>query len=330
MTSADAAFRTTPVPLRICPVPIGMGEKSLWMGSCFTSNLGLWLSSLGYPVLSNPFGVVFHPLVMEKLLTGNPEDFFPYNFERQGVWLNFLLGTPFFARDEETLCRQISEASTQCRSWLQESNWLVLTFGTAFHYRHPQAGMVGKCHKLPGSQFEKKRNSVSEISGVWTEAILKLRSQNPSLKLLFTLSPVRHSRDGMEENMVSKSILRLSIEELCTALPSVYYFPAFELMNDELRDYRFYASDLVHPSEEAIRFLRKQFEARFLKPDESELRQLGEEIQRMEQHRPQAEWTMDAGIWKKQLEEKKQLHSALLAAVHPEGCRLNQWSLPEK
>jgi hypothetical protein len=314
MTSADAAFRTTPVPLRICPEPMRIRVKSLWMGSCFTSNLGPWLSSLGYPVLSNPFGVVFNPLVMEKLLTGNPEDFFPYNFERQGVWLNFLLGTPFFARDEETLCKQISEASAECQNWLQEAGWLVLTFGTAFHYQHSAVGMVGKCHKLPGNQFIKIRNSVSEISCVWTEAILKLRSKNPSLKLLFTLSPVRHSRDGMEENMVSKSILRLAIEELCAGLPSVHYFPAFELMNDELRDYRFYASDLVHPSEDAIRFLRKQFESRFLKPEEAALRDLAEEIERMEQHRPQADWSTEALIWKKQLEEKKQLLSARLAA----------------
>lgn len=312
MKPVDSAFRCTKVPMRICPEPMQMKEQSVWMGSCFTEKLGPWLSGLRYPVLSNPFGVVYHPLVMEKLLSGNPEDFFPYNFERQKVWLNFLLGTPFFARDEQTLCGQISAAALKCREALERADWLVLTFGTAFLYHHSRLGMVGKCHKLPAGSFSKTRSTPEEIVRIWKTTIHHLRIQNPGLRVLLSLSPVRHSRDGLEENMVSKSILRLAIDSLCSELPAVYYFPAFEMMMDELRDYRFYESDLVHPSDDAVAFLRRQFSLRFLKPEEEQIRQLGEEIQRMEQHRPQADWSEEARRWRENLEDKRHRQQKLI------------------
>ena len=305
MMSAESGFRYTPVPLRVCSQSIGYADASLWMGSCFTENLSPWLKSLGYPVLSNPFGVLFHPLIMEKLLFAEADAFRKYHFEREGSWLNFLLGAPFAAASEKDLHQQIEDACAMRDKALSKCNWLILTFGTAFLYEHKQLGPAGKCHKLPPETFSRRLSSAAEISEVWKEAIGKLRLRQPDLKILFTLSPVRHTRDGLEENTVSKAILRLAIEELRNELPSVHYFPAFELMNDELRDYRFYGSDLIHPSEEAIHFLRKQFELRFLKADEKPIRRLAEEIRQMEQHRPQAGWSQETARWKESLEEKR-------------------------
>lgn len=304
--SAESAFRFTPVPLRKCPDPMGISEGSLWIGSCFTENLGPWLASLGYPVCSNPFGVVYHPLIMEKLLFAAAEDFSPYHFCREGVWHNFLLGQPFACKSEQELNEMIAIAAENCRKALENSKWLLLTFGTAFLHEHQLLGPVGKCHKQPSEYFFKKLSTVEEISTLWKKAIEKLRSIRPGLRIVLSLSPVRHSRDGMEENTLSKSLLRLAIEEICSSFPSVYYFPAFELMNDELRDYRFYAGDLVHPSLEAIDFLRHQFELRFLRAEEEELRRLAAEIIRMRQHRPLAVWSAEADRWTQVLKNKEQ------------------------
>jgi hypothetical protein len=148
-------------------------------------------------------------------------------------------------------------------------------------------------------------SSPEEISQCWKDAIARLRSSNPSLRVLLSLSPVRHSRDGLEENALSKATLRLAIEELRTSLPAVYYFPAWEIMNDELRDYRFYHQDLVHPSEEAIDYLRKKFELAFLREDEAKFRRLTEEINQMEQHRPAWPWSEEGRRWKNRLEIKR-------------------------
>jgi len=306
MMSADHnPFRRTVLNLRVCPEPMGLYEKSLWMGSCFTENLGPWLGRLGYPVNSNPFGVVFHPLIMEKLLFARAADFQPFHFQREDVWLNLLLGAPFGAATEEELNSQIEQASLSCRQHLSNAGWLVLTFGTAYLYHHRETGPVGKCHKLPASLFEKRMSSPEEISHCWKDAIARLRRSNPSLRVLLSLSPVRHSRDGLEENALSKATLRLAIEELRTSLPAVYYFPAWEIMNDELRDYRFYHQDLVHPSEEAIDYLRKKFELAFLREDEAKFRRLAEEINQMEQHRPAWPWSQEGRRWKNRLEIKR-------------------------
>ncbi len=305
MSAENNPFRRTPVAMRQCPEPIGKKEHSLWLGSCFTENLGPWLSSLGYPVLANPFGVIFHPLIMGKLLFSDLSEIQSYNFCKEGVWLNFLLGSHFAAPSEEMLNEQIHSASSTCQKQLESADWLVLTFGTAFLYRHETLGAVGKCHKLPAREFEKNLSSVEEIASSCKAWILKLRESNPGLRILLSLSPVRHSRDGLEENALSKSILRLAIEEIRTSLPSVYYFPAWEIMNDELRDYRFYGKDLVHPSEEAVDYLRQQFEQRFLRTEDEKARRLAEEILMMEKHRPMASWSPEAERWKAKLEEKK-------------------------
>ncbi len=305
MSAENNPFRRTPVALRPCPEPIGRKEHSLWLGSCFTENLGPWLSSLGYPVLANPFGVIFHPLIMGKLLFSVLSEIQSYNFCKEGVWLNFLLGSHFAAPSEEMLNEQIHQASSACRQQLESADWLVLTFGTGFLYRHETLGTVGKCHKLPAREFEKSLSSIEEIASSWKSWILQLRENNPSLRILLSLSPVRHSRDGLEENALSKSILRLAIEEIRTSLPSAYYFPAWEIMNDELRDYRFYEKDLVHPSEDAVDYLRQQFEQRFLRAEDEKARRLAEEIQMMEKHRPMASWSPEAERWKAKLEEKK-------------------------
>ena len=305
MSAENNPFRRTPVAMRQCPEPIGKKEHSLWLGSCFTENLGPWLSTLGYPVLANPFGVIFHPLIMGKLLFSDLSEIQSYNFCKEGVWLNFMLGSQFAAPSEEMLNEQIHRAASACRQQLESADWLVLTFGTSFLYRHETLGAVGKCHKLPAREFEKNLSSVEEIASSWKDWILKLRESNPGLRILLSLSPVRHSRDGLEENALSKSILRLAIEEIRTSLPSVYYFPAWEIMNDELRDYRFYGKDLVHPSEEAVDYLRQQFEQRFLHTEDEKSRRLAEEILMMEKHRPMASWSPEAERWKAKLEEKK-------------------------
>ena len=250
-------------------------------------------------------GVVFHPLVIRQLLQMTEPEFLSHSFEKDGVWQNYWLGHPFHGRHQEELNHQIRQAHVQLQESLQKSSWLVMTWGTAFWYDHQTLGMVGKCHKQPQSGFTKKRSNPAELVALWKEEILRLREQNPTLKILLTLSPVRHTRDGLEENAVSKSALRVAIQQLQEELPEVYYFPAYEMMLDELRDYRFYDRDLIHPNAEAVSHIWNRFSALWLDPEEVKQNELIREVLQLENHRPLISYGKEFDTWQAVLEKKK-------------------------
>jgi hypothetical protein len=306
MKSDTSAFRFTQVKISPAETRILRKDPMVWLGSCFVESFAPFLSDYRYKAETNPFGVVFHPLVLEKLIAAGVEDFKPYNFEKEGVWLNYLLGTPFAAQSQEELEEKIATVVLATQEKLKGASWLVMTWGTAFWYEHTELGRVGKCHKQPGQLFAKKRSSPEEIAEVWTRRIHKMREQNPELRILLTLSPVRHTRDGLEENALSKATLRLAIAKVQESLPGVYYFPSFEIVVDELRDYRFFKSDLVHPSEEAVEYIWEKFSTAWFDPEEVITNQKIRELRQLESHRPLVPYGGEFERWKYSLDQKRE------------------------
>lgn len=277
----------------------------LWMGSCFVQSMESFLSRFRFSALVNPFGVVFHPVVMARLLEMNSGEILEKSFEYQSVWKNYWLASTF-SGSLQSITDAITRATEVRDLQLKKSSWLVLTLGTAFWYDHYQLGMVGKCHKQHSNLFAKKRSTVSEINQSLRLVIENLRLSNPDLKVILTVSPVRHTRDGLEQNSVSKSTLRLACSELCKELNQIYYFPAFEIVVDELRDYRFFGPDLVHPSEEAVAYIWSRFEDQFFSSDTRETNRRIQGYFDLSSHKPLVEFGLEYERWQQNLNQLSQ------------------------
>jgi len=308
-------FRRTIVLLKESGTKICRKDKMLWIGSCFVESLAPYLLKYQYKATLNPFGVVFHPLVLLRLLELEPAEFHKQSFEKDGVWHNYWLGNPFHGRTREELNSLITKTVQKTLAALNKTSWLVLTWGTAFWYEHNELGLVGKCHKQPQSNFQKRRSEPDEISLAWIEKIKQLRQSNPDLKILLTLSPVRHTRDGLEGNALSKSTLRLAIQKVVDSLPGVYYFPSFEIVMDELRDYRFFESDLIHPNTEAIQYIWERFSTHFFPAPEIKTNQTIQAIGQLESHRNLVPYGKE---YENRMAEQKKRRTELDALIHSE------------
>jgi hypothetical protein len=242
---------------------IGYNTKCLLMGSCFSDTIGKRMAEYKFPVMLNPFGTLFNPFSIagnvQRLITGRNyvhEDLHNHN----GQWLSFDHYTGFTHPDPGACLTHINHTLNEAIPWLKECRFLLLTFGTAFYYQHRETGkIVANCHKIPASAFLKKMASPEEIIAIYDHLFSQLNEHNPSLDVIFTLSPVRHWADGAENNQLSKSILHYSIHELMKRHPNAFYFPAYEIFIDELRDYRFYAADMLHPSETGTDYVWERF-----------------------------------------------------------------------
>jgi len=255
-------FRTI---VRIGPSPhrITHNDPVLLIGSCFSIEIGNKLGSGHIPVLINPYGTVYNPVsvcnTLEKIISGKKfteEDLYNYN----GRWLSFSHYTDFSAKTPAEVLERVNRKNEEAANFLSNARYLFVTFGTARVYRFKRSGeVVSNCHKIPAANFSNELLSVTEIVALWNSCLKKLTVFNPSLKVIFTVSPVRHIKDGAHENQVSKSVLFLAIEELLRHSSEHGYFPAYELVMDDLRDYRFYDDDMLHPSDMAIDYIWNAF-----------------------------------------------------------------------
>ena len=257
-------------PIPASPFPISHSSKVLSLGSCFAQTIGSKMQASKFEVLVNPFGTLFHPLNLADLLKQaipaaqmDPSGV----VEREGVFVHYGAHSDVkggsLAELEDNYTRQILALHHS----LKEATHLVLTLGTAWIYQHKEFGRVANCHKQPAALFEKKLSSLEELE-MGLRPVLKLLTElNPNLKIILTLSPVRHTKDGVSENQLSKSLLRVLCAQLEQQLEAVHYFPAYEIMVDELRDYRFYKSDLVHPSEEAENYIWEKWQQFSFSPE---------------------------------------------------------------
>ncbi len=255
-------FRTV-VPLEKSPRQMGHRDRIFCVGSCFTEHIGGRLAAGKFPVLTNPFGIVYNPISMasclEKLLAGEPFQTSEL-VENQGLWHSWQHHGQFSKPDREAAAEAMNEAVRCAAEFLKTTNWLLLTFGSATVFSLRASGqVVANCHKFPQSIFEKRRLSVAEVVAAVEPVLQKLRAQLPDLQVLLTVSPVRHLRDGFAENQRSKATLLLACAELAERLPGCQYFPAYELVLDDLRDYRFFEADMVHPTAQAAEYVWQFF-----------------------------------------------------------------------
>jgi hypothetical protein len=244
-------------------IPIGYRDKLLLMGSCFADHLGERLHKSMFDALVNPLGTFFNPVsaaqLMDVLQTGTQITETEL-LQRDGIFVHPLFHSRFNHSDAAMMLHSINTALDQTRHFLKRATCVFLTLGTSWVYENIQsATIVSNCHKLPQSQFRKKLLTLEETSAAILAFANSLQAMNPNCRLILTLSPVRHLKDGFENNQLSKAILRLAIQECMQNNTAATYFPAYELVLDDLRDYRFYNEDLLHPNDLAIRYIWEKF-----------------------------------------------------------------------
>ncbi|MCL1851000.1 MAG: GSCFA domain-containing protein [Bacteroidetes bacterium] len=281
-------FRTELPPLKF-PFQISYQNHILLLGSCFSDNIGTFLTNNHFNVLSNPFGTLFNPVSIANVIkmTIDPTLFteqYRYFFDNRHV--SFAHHGSFSHQNENQFITQITQQWHNTKSFLEKTDFLFITFGTAYCYRFLERDLVvANCHKIPNTKFEKFRLNIEEIVQMYQEIVQKIRQLNPSVKIIFTVSPVRHLGDGFHENQLSKSALHLAIEQL-TDNKTTFYFPAYEILMDDLRDYRFYAEDLCHPGENAIRYMEEIFVNTFFSQETKEKQKEIEKENKFLNHRP--------------------------------------------
>lgn len=240
----------------------------MFIGSCFASSIGLQMKMGRMPVMINPAGAVFNPVsVCNTIDTITAEIEFVQDdlYCHNGTWLSFYHYTDFSSDSPGKVIEKINKRSKEALIFLKNARFLFITFGTARVYKWKKTGMiVSNCHKIPSVQFEPQLLTINEIVTLWSKQLDILNSLFPKLKVVFTISPVRHWKDGAHGNQVSKSVLLLAVEELLKHSVSPQYFPAYELVMDDLRDYRFYDDDMLHPSNVAIDYIWDKFSGCYL------------------------------------------------------------------
>lgn len=274
------------------PLTLDPSNPVVLMGSCFSQNIAGVMNTFNWEAV-NPGGTLYNPFSIGKaieLLLGESEGKEKFEgslFEFNGIWNSRYFDSSFSAIVREDCLEEFAIRQQKCVMALEKGKTLIVTFGTSIcYYLKSTKELVGNCHKQPSELFIRRRVSVEEISKYWDSLLKKLEGRIPGINLIFTLSPVRHLKDGFEGNSCSKSVLRLALEEICNKHSNCFYFPAYEIMMDDLRDYRFYSDDLLHPSGEGIEYIWEKFVGTYL--NEFGLLRLkeGNRLYKAEHHRP--------------------------------------------
>ena len=271
-------------------------EAAVLIGSCFTDYIGERMRMCRWRAFPNLTGTLFNPSSIAKILKiassfGEVSIFDVINesiAQRDRLWVSWLTDSGSTTYSEEDTKDRVLRRLNELRIHLDEARTLIVTFGTAWIYElHEKPGyIVANCHKFPAEMFERRRLSVAEIAEEWNGLLQHFAQKYPDLRVIFTVSPVRHLKDGFEGNSRSKAILQLACEEICLHNGNAEYFPSFEIVNDDLRDYRFYSSDMVHPSGEAVDYIWEKFQDRYLSKESRALLREGEKVTKRLNHRP--------------------------------------------
>jgi len=292
---------------------ISYQDKILTLGSCFAENIGQKMTNVFFETDINPFGVLYNPVSVKnsiELLLQNSiftsEDIFEY----KSLWQSFSHSSQFTGLSEMECLNNINSRLNLSGEFIQKTNVLLITFGTAWVFEEKKSGrVVSNCHKLPAGDFVKRRLTVEEIVNDFKTLIFNLQTLYPKLVIVFSVSPIRHWKEGAHENNVSKSILLLAIDELQKQHENIHYFPAYEILMDELRDYRFYARDMLHPSEVAVDYIWQRFSETFFSAETLLIKKKVEQLVADMSHRP---FQPDSPEFKKFLENTEKRKSELL------------------
>lgn len=303
-------FRTT-VETEASSFDLTYKKKTMLVGSCFTDNIGNMLQYYKFPVKINPFGVMYNPVSVARVLDilmnrslFTEEDLHQHNH----TWLSFYHDTSFSGEEKAQVLKTINKHINEGFEWLRSTNMLILTFGTARVYQHRETeNIVSNCHKIPARAFNRFMLEVDEIVEEYRSLLENLKQFNPGLHIVLTISPVRHWKDGAVKNQQSKAALILAVQKLREEFPEIEYFPSYEIMMDELRDYRFYAEDMIHPGKTGIRYLWERFADTYIKKSTFKTMSRVEEIVRASRHRPFKPHSLEyQNFLKKQIEKTEQ------------------------
>ncbi|MBP7507527.1 MAG: GSCFA domain-containing protein [Prolixibacteraceae bacterium] len=286
----DFPFRTE-IKINESGKDFNYSTPAFFIGSCFSDNIGRKLEKSKFTVMLNPFGVLYNPvsicsalntIIKKTQITHN--DLILHN----NLYHSFLFHGSFSCTSPEKLIMKCNEVIEEANNFLKKSSFIFITFGSSFVYEYKETGeIVSNCHKIPDSAFKRYRLTVEQTVSKCNELISDLKYFNPELQIIFTVSPVRHFKDGAHENQLSKSVLLLAIDEIIkdNSNKEISYFPAYEIMNDELRDYRFYTEDMIHISEIGVNYIYAQFRKCFFKTNTLECMKEINEIVRASEHR---------------------------------------------
>lgn len=272
---------------RVFDTTIDHRHRLLLVGSCFTEQIGNKLARHKFGVMDNPNGILFNPASIVRSVCSyihNRQYTEADLFYQNECWNSWEHHSRFSHPDKETCINQVNESQTAAHHFLEKADWLLITLGSAFVYELENSRVVANCHKVPPDKFNKRLLTVNEVTVLLQEMQSQLAVFNPGLKIIFTISPVRHLRDGFIENNRSKATLINAVHQV-TGTGS-FYFPAYELVIDDLRDYRFYAEDMVHPNYAATNYVWEKFTTTCINTSSQLLMKEINEINAAMQHRP--------------------------------------------
>lgn len=282
-------FRTE-VHIPESALKLNLPDKIVTIGSCFAEVIGNKLQDYKADVLVNPFGTIFNPVSVGKLLqaVATSETISADSLvQRDGIWYSYDLHSSLSSPDKNELLQTINKQLALTRAQLQQAKLLIITLGTAVSYKLIETGaIVANCHKLPAKQFTRELLTIDDVTQSIKAGYLALKQLNPALQLTLTVSPVRHVKETLPVNSVSKSILRTATHYLTEQLPDAHYFPAYEIMLDDLRDYRFYGPDMLHPTIVAEDYIWQKFTKAYLHPAYQQFIPEWEKIRRAIAHKP--------------------------------------------
>jgi len=283
-------FRTILQP-ESSPFQINHQNRVLCMGSCFAEHIFERLNDLKFNTILNPFGIIFNPISIAKSLEIILDEYRIFEkkdlFQNFGGWHSFQHHSSFSNLKEEVVLENINSALSEARGFLKKAEYLILTFGTSNVFVSEKTGqVVSNCHKVPQKYFIHKKLSVDEIILTLDDIFRKYASAFPNLKIVTSVSPIRHVRGGLVVNKVSKAKLLVALDNLTSLHPQVEYFPSYELMMDDLRDYRFYKKDLIHPNEMAVDYIWDFFSKTFFSKNTIGLNSKLKKLNVAKSHRP--------------------------------------------
>ena len=245
-------------PIRPSFKKISLEDSIYLIGSCFSDEIGLKMNDAKFNSISNPFGTVFNPHSIFKILSGKIDH--NDTIANDGVHYHWDAHGEISALKKENLEKLTKQKIYESYQFIQKAKWLFITFGTAWVYRYRKTGeIVANCHKIPNNEFFKELLTIEDIADSFRSFKKDLTSTNPYINIVLTVSPVRHINDGIVENNRSKARLLESVHDMVDRFENVAYFPAYEIMNDELRDHRFYKEDLIHPTQQAVDYVWSKF-----------------------------------------------------------------------
>ncbi len=282
-------FRTE-LPTHRFPFQLDYQHNLLFLGSCFSDNIASNLIESAFKVESNPFGVLYNPISIKNALNSLMQQSVYQEkdlFYHKGLYHSFEHHSRFSKTDVQQTLANINQSLSQARAFFSKTNYLFITFGSAYVYEHiEEHKIVSNCHKLPAKSFKHYLLSPQEIVKQYKALIQKINDALPQIKIVFTVSPVRYIKDSFRDNQLSKSYLHYSIAELEKAFDNVFYYPAYEIIIDDLRDYRFFKEDLIHPNNQAINYVYEHFRKCFFSEQTIQIEQKVLKLRQAFKHKP--------------------------------------------